>query len=52
MISQLIIPDTVNYMIAGYVVIALAVGLYIASLALRWRRAQRDYELYKNELDR
>lgn len=51
MLSRLLIPDTVDYMIAGYVVVTLAVGLYIASLALRWRKALKAYQLYKGDLD-
>ena len=52
MINRLLTPDTVDYMIAGYVVVTLAVGLYITSLALRWRKARGAYQLYKEDLDR
>lgn len=52
MLSRLLVPDTVDYMIAGYVVVTLAVGIYLASLALRWKKARQAYQLYKNELDK
>ena len=51
MLNRLLTPDTVDYMIAGYVVVTLSVGLYIASLALRWKKAQKAYQLYKDDLD-
>lgn len=35
-------PDTVNYMIAGYVVFALVMAVYIASLVSRWRNLKRE----------
>lgn len=34
-------PDTIAYMIAGYVVIIGALGGYTLSLVLRWRRLKR-----------
>jgi hypothetical protein len=34
--------DTVNYMVLGYVVILGTIGLYLVSLAVRWRNALRD----------
>ena len=51
MFSRLFVPDTVDYMIAGYVVVTLAVGLYIASIALRTKKALKAYRVYKNDLD-
>jgi len=37
--------DTVNYMILGFSVILGLIGLYLASLAVRWRSAQRDLRM-------
>ena len=34
--------DTVNYMVLGYSVILGTIGLYLLSLAVRWRNAVRD----------
>lgn len=35
-------PDTVNYLVAGYVVFAIIMGLYLVSLYQRWRNLQND----------
>jgi hypothetical protein len=49
MLSRFLIPDTVDYMIAGYVVISAALTLYLASLALRWRKAVAEYRMYHKD---
>ena len=36
--------QTLNYMIAGYVVIFGIITGYIASLVLRWRKLNREHE--------
>jgi len=51
MLGQFLTPDTVDYMVAGYVVIALGIGLYIASLVIRTRKALEAYRLYDQDLD-
>lgn len=51
MFSRLFTPDTLDYMIAGYIVVALGIGMYITSLFLRWRKALEDYKLYQNDLE-
>ena len=51
MISKLLVPDTVDYMIAGYVVITLGLGMYLASLVLRWRKAVAEYRVYQEDQD-
>jgi len=38
-------PDTVNYMVAGYVVFAIVMGAYLVSLYTRWRNLERDQRL-------
>ncbi|MGC1378997.1 MAG: hypothetical protein WA821_22400 [Anaerolineales bacterium] len=35
-------PDTLNYMIAGYVVFTVIMTTYLASLYLRWRYLERE----------
>ncbi|GAB4493741.1 MAG: hypothetical protein Fur0016_30110 [Anaerolineales bacterium] len=35
-------PDTVNYMIAGYVVFAVVMLVYIVSLVVRWNNLKRE----------
>lgn len=37
-------PDTVKYMIAGYVVIFGVMAIYLVSLFLRWRNLRRDLQ--------
>lgn len=36
------IPDTVNYLIAGYIVFAIIMSLYLVSLYQRWRSLQNE----------
>lgn len=37
-------PDTSAYMIAGYVVFAVIMGIYLASFVIRHRNLQRDLQ--------
>jgi hypothetical protein len=37
--------ETTNFMIAGFVVIFGSIGLYLASLYVRWRNLQQDLEV-------
>jgi hypothetical protein len=37
-------PDTSGYMIAGYVIAFLTMGVYVASLYIRNRNLKRDIE--------
>ena len=46
MFSRLFVPDTVNYMIAGYVVVVVMTFAYIGSLILRWRRLKGEYQRF------
>ncbi|GAB4452912.1 MAG: hypothetical protein OHK0041_16460 [Anaerolineales bacterium] len=50
MLFQTATPDTSGYMIAGFVISFLVMGLYVASLYLRRRNLQRDMEMLE-ELD-
>ena len=49
MLSRLFVPDTFDYMIAGYVVLSVVISLYIASIALRWKKAAAEYRSYKED---
>ena len=42
--------DTLNYMIAGYGIIFGIMGIYLASLIIRWRNLRQDEDLLE-ELD-
>jgi len=42
--NKLLVPDTLNYMIAGYIVVGVMVFGYIFSLILRWRKAKQEYK--------
>lgn len=44
-------PDTSGYMIAGYVITFLIMGIYVASLYLRNRNYQQDISLLE-EMER
>jgi len=51
MLSRFFVPDTVNYMIAGYLVIAVMISGYIMSLILRWRKAHQEYVYLRKDQD-
>lgn len=38
-------PNTLNYMIAGYVVFAVIMAFYITSLVSRWNNLKREEEM-------
>jgi hypothetical protein len=44
-------PDTSNYMIAGFVVSFVTMGLYIVSLYLRSRNLKQDIETLESLQD-
>ena len=44
-------PDTSGYMIAGYVIAFLVMGLYLASIWLRNRNLKRDLSMLE-EMDK
>ena len=48
MLSRLFVPDTINYMIAGYVVLSVVISLYVASIALRWKKTKQLYKDLKS----
>ncbi|MEP0806767.1 MAG: hypothetical protein HRF47_14905 [Chloroflexota bacterium] len=50
MLFQTATPDTSAYMIAGFVISFVVMGLYAASLYLRRRNLQRDMEMLE-EMD-
>ena len=43
--------NTLNYMIAGYVVVFLVLGIYLASLVIRYRNLRQD-EAMLEEIER
>ena len=45
MFFQEITPDTSGYMIAGFVITFLVMGLYVASIYLRNRNLKQDMKL-------
>jgi len=49
MLSRLFIPDTLNYMIAGYLVLTVVISLYIMSLIICWRKAAAEYVKYQKD---
>jgi len=49
MLSRLFVPDTVNYMIAGYLVVVVMIIGYISSLILRLKKATQKVEVLRNE---
>lgn len=48
MYSRLFIPDTADYMIAGYVVLSVVLTIYIASISLRWKKTKQQYNELKS----
>jgi hypothetical protein len=38
-------PDTINYMVSGYVVFAVVMLVYIVSLVSRWNTLNREKQL-------
>jgi len=49
MLSRLFVPDTFDYMIAGYVVLSVVLSIYIASIALRWKKAAAKFRSYQED---
>jgi len=45
------VPNTVNYMIAGYAIIFVTLGVYLASYFIRFRNLKQDLDTL-NELDK
>ena len=43
MMMNLLIPDTLDYMIAGYIVVGVMILGYLLSLILRWKKARQEY---------
>ena len=47
MLLQQTTPDTLNYMIAGYVVLAVVLGIYLISFFVRFRSLKQDLSLFE-----
>jgi hypothetical protein len=46
MLSRLFVPDTVDYMIAGYVVLTVVISIYLLSLYLRLKKTRQEVEKF------
>ncbi len=46
------IPDTLNYMIAGYIVIGSGILLYLSSLIIRSVKVNRKLEKNKQDIEK
>jgi hypothetical protein len=44
-------PDTINYMIGGYIVFAMVMLVYIVSLVSRWNNLNRELQTL-NEIEK
>jgi hypothetical protein len=42
------IPDTSGYMIAGYIISFLTMGIYVLSMYIRNKNLQRDLEMLES----
>ncbi len=51
MLSRFFVPDTVDYMIAGYLVFGVMISGYVMSIILRWRKAHREYVYLRKDQD-
>jgi hypothetical protein len=49
MLNRLFVPDTLDYMIAGYVVLTVILGIYISSIVIRWKKAAAELSSYQEE---
>jgi hypothetical protein len=38
-------PDTINYMVSGYVIFAVVMLIYIVSLVSRWNNLNREKQI-------
>jgi hypothetical protein len=45
MFFQELTPDTSGYMVAGFIVAFTVMGIYVASLIIRWRNLNQDQQL-------
>ena len=49
MFSGLFVPDTMDYMIAGYVVLTVVLSGYILSIFARWKKTKKVFISFKEE---
>lgn len=49
MLSRLFVPDTFDYMVAGYVVLTLVLSAYLLSIYSRWKKTKKVFLSFKNE---
>ncbi len=48
MFSRLLVPDTYDYMIAGYLILIVMLSGYILSIYSRWRKTKKEYLKYSD----
>jgi len=48
MLSRFFVPDTVNYMIAGYAVLTVVISVYLVSIYIRWKKTKQEYQNFKD----
>ncbi len=42
-------PDTSSYMIGGYTLFFIVMGIYLLSLGLRWRNLRQELEILESK---
>jgi CcmD family protein len=42
---------SIQYMLAGYVVVFIVLAAYLFSLFIRWKSLKRDLQTYENNLE-
>ena len=48
MLSKLFVPDTLEYMYAGYAVLTVVLSAYLVSLYLRWKKTKKEFQDFKD----
>lgn len=49
MLSRLFVPDTYDYMIAGYVILTVVLSGYVLSIYTRWIKSKKLFLKFKDE---
>ncbi|MCJ7735405.1 MAG: hypothetical protein MUP11_12775 [Anaerolineales bacterium] len=49
MLSRFFVPDTWDYMIAGYLVLTVVISAYMINIAIRWKKAIKEYASYAEQ---
>jgi len=43
MLSKIFVPDTFEYMYAGYAVLTVVLSVYLLSIFIRWKRTVTEF---------